>query len=79
MKFNSYRSEFASGYLEFIWINNPEVKNPQAIAIVQDTVSRPGLHQGRRYEGVFGSQVVHGKTVAEVKAELFPLIEEFYA
>lgn len=79
MLFNSRRSEYAAGYLEFIWIQNPEVSNPQAIAIVQDTISRPGLHQGERYTGVFGTQVVYGKNVAEVKAELFPLIEAYYA
>ena len=83
MLFDSRRSEYAAGYLEFIWpINGPESpegKEPQAIAHVADVCQRDRTHMGQRFVGVFRSHVVYGRNVAEVKAALFPIIEECYA
>ena len=83
MQFDSRLSEYATGYLEFIWPINgaesPEGKEPQAIAHVADVCQRDRADQGQRFVGVFRSHVVYGRNVAECKAALFPLIEEVYA
>jgi hypothetical protein len=60
-----------SGYLEFIW-RETGAPNPQAIAYITDIYGTP-----RRpwYCGVYGIHVVEGPTVADVKAELFSLLD----
>lgn len=55
-----------SGYLEFIW-RASDAPHPQAIAYITED---EGF-----YYGCYGTQVVSGPTVADVKSQLFPLLD----
>ena len=55
------------GYLEFIWRLPSTAPHPQASAYITED---EGF-----YYGCYGTQVVSGATVADVKAALFPLLD----
>jgi hypothetical protein len=55
------------GYLEFIWRLPSTAPHPQAIAYITED---EGF-----YYGCYGTQVVSGPTVADVKSALFPLLD----
>ena len=55
------------GYLEFIWRLPSDAPHPQAIAYITED---EGF-----YYGCYGTQVVSGSTVADVKSQLFPLLD----
>lgn len=61
-----------SGYLEFIWRLPTDAPNPQAIAYITDIY---GTSRKPWYYGCYGTQVVEGPTVADVKAQLFPILD----
>ena len=70
MMFASRRAD-CPGYLEFIWRSDIPRKpgtHPQAIAYITEIDGA--------YHGCYGTQVVSGATVADVKAALFPLIAQ---
>jgi hypothetical protein len=64
-RFDSIRSEFASGYLEFI------LRTDTPIAYIID-INTEGQQS---FCGSYGIHSVQGSTVADVKKELFKLIE----
>ena len=83
LKFSSRRSEYATGYLEFIWPTNvaaprDEEHEPQAIAVVCDRALADRPLPDIRYSGTFGRHVVWGRTVAECKKSLFCVIQNHF-
>ena len=82
LSFDSRRSEYATGYLEFIWpINCPDAPSaddddhiPQAIATISDVNDSGPL----MYAGVFGRYTCWGYTVAECKESLFQVIQKHF-
>ena len=64
-RYNSRRADCPS-YLEFIWRLPTDAPHPQAIAYITEDEGA--------YYGCYGTQVVSGSTVADVKAALFPLL-----
>lgn len=82
LTFNSRRSEYATGYLEFIWPTNLNYEGmpydddhtPQAIATISDVNDSGPL----MYAGVFGRFTCWGHTVAECKESLFPVIQNHF-
>jgi hypothetical protein len=68
-RFDSIRSEYASGYLEFIL--RTDIPSPKAIAYIID-INTEGQQS---FCGSYGIHSVQGSTVADVKKELFKLIE----
>jgi hypothetical protein len=65
-RYNSRRAD-CPGYLEFIWRLPTDAPHPQAIAYIAENESW--------FYGCYGTQVVNGPTVADVKAALFPLLD----
>jgi len=59
-------------YLEFIWRLPSDAPNPQAIAYITGAYGTP---RKPWFCGVYGIHVVEGPTVADVKAELFALLD----
>ena len=82
LTFNSRRSEYATGYLEFIWPTNLNYEGmpydddhtPQAIATISDVNDSGPL----MYAGVFGRFTCWGYTVAECKESLFQVIQRHF-
>ena len=66
MTYNSHRISSARGYLEIIRQDGRDIAY---VTDIYGTESRP------YYVGVYGINEVAGRTVADVKAELFELIE----
>ena len=81
LTFDSRRSPYATGYLEFIWPTNfdghpvCEDDSPQAIAVVCDRALTDRPLPDIKYSGTFGRHVVWGRTVAECKHSLFTVIQ----
>ena len=79
MTFDSRVSEFAAGYLEFIWPVNgkqsPEGSEPQAIATVADLDRKNRPFESARYVGNFRHHLVYGRNVSECKQALFSVID----
>ena len=65
-RYNSRRAD-CPGYLEFIWRLPTDAPHPQAIAYITEDEGS--------YYGCYGTQVVSGATVADVKSQLFPLLD----
>lgn len=65
-RYNSRRAD-CPDYLEFIWRLPTDAPHPQAIAYITEIESR--------FFGCYGTQVVNGPTVADVKSQLFPLLD----
>ena len=86
LSFDSRRSEYATGYLEFIWpINCPDAPSaddddhiPQAVAVVCDRAPADRPLPDIKYSGTFGRHVVWGRTVAECKHSLFVVIQNHF-
>ena len=85
LKFVSRRSEYATGYLEFIWATNlpfgapeSEVGEPPALAVVCDRAAADRPLPEIKYSGTFGRHVVWGRTVAECKHSLFTVIQNHF-
>ena len=86
LKFDGRRSEYATGYLEFIWPINldqqgmpyAEDGNPECIAVVCDRAPADRPLPDIRYSGTFGRHVVWGRTVAECKHSLFTVIQTHF-
>ena len=83
LMFDSRRSEYATGYLEFIWATNvaipaSEAGEPQAIAVVADRALADRPLPDIKYSGTFGRHVVWGRTVAECKHSLFTVIQNHF-
>ncbi len=86
LKFDGRRSEYASGYLEFIWpinLDQPgapydEDGNPECIAVVCDRAAADRPLPDIKYSGTFGRHVVWGRTVAECKHSLFTVIQNHF-
>lgn len=85
LKFDSRRSEYATGYLEFIWPTNlpfdrpaSEAGEPQALAVVCDRAAADRPLPDIKYSGTFGRHVVWGRTVAECKHSLFTVIQNHF-
>ena len=81
--FSGRRSEYAAGYLEFIWATNvaipaSEADEPQAIAVVCDRRVEDRPLPDIKYSGTFGRHVVWGRTVAECKHSLFTVIQNHF-
>ena len=86
LTFNSRRSEYANGYLEFIWPTNLQYEgmpidedgNPECVAIVADRALADRPLPDIKYSGCFGRHVVWGRTVAECKQSLFAVIDAHF-
>ena len=83
LKFDGRRSEYATGYLEFVWATNlpcPSAENgePECIAVVCDRTPEDRPLPDIKYSGTFGRHVVWGRTVAECKKSLFCVIQNHF-
>ena len=85
LKFDGRRSDYAVGYLEFIWPTNLPVVaphnddgEPQALAVICDRCPADRPLPDIRYSGTFGRHVVWGRTVAECKHSLFTVIQNHF-
>ena len=84
LKFDGRRSEYATGYLEFIWATNHAIpaseanERSQAIAVVTDRPLADRPLPDIKYSGTFGRHVVWGRTVAECKHSLFTVIQNHF-
>ena len=86
LKFDSRRSEYATGYLEFVTVTSLNYEgmpldddgNPECIAVVCDRDLRDRPLPDICYSGTFGRHVVWGRTVAECKKSLFCVIQNHF-
>ena len=82
LTFDGRRSEYADGYLEFVWPTNLHYEGmpyaddgtPQAIA----TITAVNDYGPLMYAGVFGRFTCWGYTVAECKESLFQVIQNHF-
>ena len=86
LTFDSRRSEYATGYVEFIWPTNLHYEGmpyaddgtPECIAVIGDRAMADRPLPDIKYSGTFGRHVVWGRTVAECKHSLFVVIQNHF-